>query len=58
MLHKNIALLPISLFVAAAVGVFVGCGSSEPVHQDQADATLKAVTLHFDGFKKSKSGAT
>ena len=57
MLHKNIALLPISLFVVAA-GVSVGCGSSESGHLDQTDATLKTVILHFDGFMKSKSGAT
>ncbi len=57
MLHKTFALLSISLFAVLVTAFSVGCGTSESGHLDQT-AAVKTVTLHIDGFKKSKSGAT
>ena len=38
--------------------IAVGCGKSESVRQDETAAAAMTVTLHIDGFMKSKSGAT
>ena len=47
-------------FVAALVPVTIaiGCGKSDLAQEDQGNVSLRSVTLHIDGFTKSKSGAT
>ncbi len=69
MLLKNAVVLSFSLLVAT---ILIGCGqdrsSPQPVAEkssstkaptkNQTGADWKSVTLHIEGFKKSKSGAT
>ena len=69
MLFKNAVILSLSLLVATAL---IGCGkdrsspqpnaeqpsSTEAPTKNQTGADWKSVTLHIDGFKKSKSGGT
>lgn len=70
MLFKNALILSSSLLVAT---VLIGCGkdrsstqpaaaekssSTEASAKNQTIADWKSVTLHFEGFTKSKSGST
>ena len=69
MLLKNTVIVSCSLLVAT---ILVGCGqdrssphsvaekssSTEAPSKNQTGAEWTLVTLHIDGFKKSKSGAT
>ena len=69
MFFKNSIILLFSLLLAT---ILIGCGkdrsSPQPVAEksrptkipaeNQAAADWTSVTLHIDGFKKSKSGAT
>ncbi|GAB4147229.1 MAG: hypothetical protein Tsb009_20370 [Planctomycetaceae bacterium] len=60
------AFQPHWILAGSFIALALGCSSSEPPEKSTANANRSkprtpnwtTVTLHIDGFKKSKSGAT